>query len=113
MNPSVAAALERHRTGQRYDQNGHDVAEHDAALAHAFAEGGFHWRDGIFFKRLPDGAVRLRRFTDFNYSPTYEDAIIPPNEWASIVCSVSKEGETGARWNAAQDFHGREAEQND
>lgn len=71
-------------------------------------EGGFHWRNDIYFKRLPDGVVRVRRFEFFNGTPHAKDWIIPAAEWASIVCSVSADGETGARWNAAQDFHGRQ-----
>jgi hypothetical protein len=78
------------------------------ALNKARDEGGFHWRDNIFFKRLEDGSVRVRHFMEWNYCPNFKDWIIPPNEWASIVCSVSKEGETAKRWDAAQDFHGRE-----
>jgi len=68
---------------------------------------GFHWRNDVYFKRLEDGSVRVRRFEWFNGAPHPKDWVIPANEWASVVCSVSQLGETGERWNAAQDFHGR------
>ena len=78
--------------------------------------GAFHWRDNWFFKRQPDGSVAVMHKTDsylgkrnclqkddYYLSP---ELSIPQNEWASIVCSVSKEGETAERWEAALDFHG-------
>lgn len=66
---------------------------------------GFHWRDNWFFGRMPDGSVRVARIT----ADRVTEIVIPAPEWASIVCSVSSEHETGERWNAAQDFHGRPA----
>ena len=60
----------------------------------------YHWRDGWRFKRMEDGSVRI-------VHPTHAGATIPPNEWASIVCAVSQQGEDNERWTAAQDFHGR------
>jgi hypothetical protein len=73
--------------------------------------GAFHWRDNWFFKRQPDGSVAVMRKqmfykedNDYYLSP---ELSIPSNEWASIVCSVSEDGETSERWDAAQDFHGR------
>ena len=63
---------------------------------------GFHWRDGWFFHRQPDGSVRVMH----RETPTSEwlksDITIPAMEWASIVCSVSANGETGERWNDAR-----------
>lgn len=64
-------------------------------------EKGFHWRDGWNFCRQSDGSVHVVRDGMANI-------VIPPKEWASIVCAVSEDGETNARWNAAQDFHGRD-----
>jgi hypothetical protein len=69
---------------------------------------GFHWRDDWYFKRLVDGSVNIIHFhrgPSFSYID--KDLVIPSNEWASIVCSVSRDGETSERWNASQDFHGR------
>ena len=68
---------------------------------------GFHWRDETYFKRDDKGGVEVKYIESFNNHPQVRGWRIPPNEWASIVCSVSKDGETGDRWNAAQDFHGR------
>jgi len=68
------------------------------------AQTGFHWRDGRFFKRMEGGSVRVSHVNGESLQSQY---VIPAAEWASIVCSVSAEGETDGRWNAAQDFHGR------
>lgn len=92
-------ALARHKNG--------NPSEYDEAVQAAYG-GGFHWRHNVFFKRLDDGTVRVRHWTDFNGTPQWVDWVIPAPEWASIVCSVSAEGETRERWDAAQDFHGRE-----
>ncbi|WP_036010808.1 hypothetical protein [Bradyrhizobium yuanmingense] len=82
----------------------------DEARRHANAlnapPAAFHWRNGLFFRRGPDGGVEIvRGGTD--HASAELIASIPVPEWASIVCSVSVGGETGERWNAAQDFHGR------
>lgn len=76
----------------------------------AFDRSGFHWRNGHYFKRLIGGEVLVVKCADDGRSDRIEwHQTIPPTEWASIVCSVSAEGETSDRWNAAQDFHGRES----
>lgn len=67
--------------------------------------GAFHWRGGLFFKREPDGSVQI--FRSANDTDIFVIASIPAPEWASVVCSVSREGETGERWDAAQMFHGK------
>lgn len=68
---------------------------------------GFHWRDGWYFRRLTNGAVEVIKTVDPRSDDPEIRIEIPSEEWASIVCSVSAHGETGERWNAAQDFHGR------
>ena len=75
----------------------------------------FHWAYGWYFSRLPDGSVEAWNHGDFEKpDPNHVSGdgrttlVIPATEWASIVCWVSKEGETSARWEQAQDFHGRE-----
>ena len=58
-----------------------------------------------------DGSVRVMHSAEMPMTGEeylHPDLTIPPNEWASIVCSVSAGGETGERWEASQDFHGRE-----
>ena len=69
----------------------------------------FHWRDGWFFNRQPDGSVRIMHRETTASEWLREDITIDALSWASIVCSVSSDGETSDRWNAAQDFHGRAA----
>ncbi|AZO45913.1 hypothetical protein EJ076_34940 [Mesorhizobium sp. M7D.F.Ca.US.005.01.1.1] len=85
----------------------------DQALMDAYNDGGFHWANGLFFKRMPDGSVRLRIFRPISSDPhapwTWEDQNIDPASWASIVCSVSEGGETRDRWKAFSGFHGAEA----
>jgi hypothetical protein len=65
----------------------------DQALMDAYNDGGFHWQNATFFKRMPDGAVRLRTFRRLTSDPhshwTWEDRTIDAKSWASIVCSVS------------------------
>lgn len=72
--------------------------------------GAFHWRDNWFFKRNLDGSVNIMHKTLSHHGDEYylsPELSVPSNEWASIVCSVSADGETSERWDAAQDFHGR------
>jgi hypothetical protein len=68
----------------------------------------FHLRDGWYFRREENGAVRImhRETPTSHYLST--DLTIPAEGWASIVCSVSIDGETGERWQAALEFHGAE-----
>lgn len=89
-------------------QSADKAREYEAAALEAQA--GFHWRDGWFARRLDDGAVRLCKVAP---APRHlgiqkwitEDLRIPPNEWASIVASVSVRGEDGDTWRAALAFH--------
>jgi hypothetical protein len=103
----VLAAWQRADTNAPHIPGTIDTREWDTHLAKVRDEAGFHWRYGIFFKRLTDGTVRETRFVSWNYSPNYTVSDIPATEWASIVCSVSDGGETSERWNVAQDFHGK------
>jgi len=82
--------------------------ERDLAIVAARKDGGFHWKFDTYFKRLPNGGVRIRTWQEGHDGyPIYADRIIDAPAWASIVCSVSADGETADRWNTAQDFHGR------
>lgn len=72
----------------------------------------FHWRNGWYWTRLADGSVEVRNHGDFDkHSPNCAPGdgrvtlIIPPNEWASIVASVSKDGETSESYNGTLAFH--------
>lgn len=110
--PKCQDALEKAKAGytkeqeQRRAQDIKREEERRAEEARAcdLAEAGaFHWRDGWFFKRLSDGSVRVMRRERPNYFAV--DITIPATAWASIVCSVSALGATGAQWKAALDFH--------
>ena len=71
------------------------------------ASDGFHNRDGWYFARISDdGQVRIRkRATARDDAGIVAEIVIPENEWASIVASVSRGGETGASWQFVRDFH--------
>lgn len=66
--------------------------------------GIFHWRDGWYFKRGADGTVVMRHDSKETHRPDAE-ALIPPNEWASIVASVCASGETAETYDAATRLH--------
>ena len=63
----------------------------------------FHWRDGWFFQRTKLGAVLV------TVPNGQGQKVIPPNEWASIVAHVSRQGENGESFKQALDFHGETA----
>lgn len=73
----------------------------------------FHWRDNIYFERLENGSVRIRKFTatpnfesvDWQYQPTEFDITIPGLEWCSIIATVSGDGETTEKYYAAIEYH--------
>lgn len=61
----------------------------------------YHWRDEWMFERGDDGNVIIH-----NTRLLERHLVIPPNEWASIIASVSAKGETGEQFSAAEAFHG-------
>lgn len=68
--------------------------------------GGFHWSQGWFFTRRDSGAVQIRRYADSREgTEPVMDITIPCAEWASIVASVSRSGETAGAYNAAIRLH--------
>lgn len=71
--------------------------------------GEFHNRDGWYFKRMEDGAVRIRKTMSPHVdSATEHEHVIPPNEWASILAHTSggyASGDTAVAWDNAQRFH--------
>jgi len=78
----------------------------DAREQHA-TRGGFHSHDGWFFQRIPDGKVRIRQHAQQGASnQVLAEVVMSAHEWASIVCSVSHDGEDGERWKRALQFHG-------
>lgn len=103
LNEAIAESKRQEEARRVADQN-RQAAEREERLRRADeAKTGFHWRDNWFFKRMPDASVRVSQVT----GEWFTQLEIPANEWASIVCSVSVHGETGERWEASQDFHGR------
>ena len=74
----------------------------------------FHSKNGLFFCRLNDsGEVRIiktrdGKMPDPDTNPPESAVTLTENEWASVVCSVSKGGEDHARWMRARRFHGTE-----
>lgn len=81
----------------------------------------FHSRNGLFFQATGQGNVAIVATNDgkapFSRSAPDSDKVetnivcnvtLPENEWASVVCSVSKDGEDATRWNMARRFHGTE-----
>lgn len=72
------------------------------------ATGVYHWRDGVHFGRDADGTVSIFKF-DPNAQPgsrgTLFEMLIPPSDWASIVASVSRQGDTGPAYGIAKALH--------
>jgi hypothetical protein len=69
----------------------------------------FHWKDGWFFERLPNGSVMITKRKDGGLeSPIITREVIPPEEWASVVASVSKHGDFNPYYQQALDFHNGE-----
>lgn len=66
----------------------------------------FHLKEGWFFERLSDGSVMVTKRKDAGLeSPIISRIIVPPEEWASVVASVSAGNEFNGRWKQALDFH--------
>ena len=62
---------------------------------------GFHARDGWYFQRQTDGSVKISAAVQ----RCTEQLVIDPDTWASIVASVSAQGETSVRFQRAREFH--------
>lgn len=80
----------------------------------------YHARDGLYFQRLPSGAVRLaqlypgadperiEKVPEMQEPPADLAALwyeILPSEWASLVAAVSAPGETGLTQALAEALH--------
>lgn len=76
----------------------------------------FHWSDNLFFGRKSDGSVRVLKLAPgITEWPNIEapakgdvllDVVIPAVQWASIIASASKTGETRESYQQAVAFHG-------
>lgn len=67
---------------------------------------GFHSHDGWFWKRLPDGSVRVRFHGNPPASEPALEHIVDASSWASIVASVCLEGENSVSFREAERLHG-------
>ncbi len=68
----------------------------------------FHYKDGWFFERNPDGSVRVLKMSDATgQAVKVSEANIDPDAWASIVSFVSAEGDRFSPevWGAVKEFH--------
>lgn len=74
----------------------------------------FHWKDGWYFERITEPNPQRYGWVRITHIPQIQDADgipdveieIPPNSWASIVASVSPDGETGFTFGLAKALHG-------
>ena len=67
----------------------------------------FHWHDGLHFERLVDGTVRI--FRQMPEQAATEIALIPADEWPSIVASVAaSSGDLAETFRAAKLVHAGE-----
>lgn len=64
------------------------------------AQSKYHWKDGIYFERYPDGSVHI-----FSSKRDFEDMEIPPDEWSSIVAFLSIKGDNAITVDQAFKFH--------
>jgi len=70
----------------------------------------FHWKDNWFFERREDGSVRIYH-EDLEADQEgglveYDVCLdIDADSWASIIASVSAQGETAKSFQEARNFH--------
>ncbi len=66
----------------------------------------FHFKDGWFFERNPDGSVRVLKMSDATgQAAKVSETDIDPDAWASIVSFVSAEKNASVAWSAVKEFH--------
>jgi hypothetical protein len=78
----------------------------------------FHAKDGWFFERLEDGSVRIVKTDDGREpwgDPTWvstertsnvqQEAILPPETWASVIASLSPDREQNGSYDLALLLH--------
>lgn len=66
---------------------------------------GFHAHSGWFFRREPDGSVRILA-PDSLGPGAQQTVVLDAGTWASVVASVSASGEDGTTFRAAERLHG-------
>lgn len=74
---------------------------------------GFHVRDGWFFRRLDGGQVHVYHVpgpsVGVHPPVVHVEITMQPEEWASVMASVSHRGETLETWKEALSFHQEDA----
>lgn len=76
----------------------------------------FHIRDNFYVGRRADGSVRIVKFKGGKapkHTPVIDkpvhgavfDILLGPHEWASVIATVSHEGETAGKYLEALKFH--------
>lgn len=63
----------------------------------AITHEGFHAKDGWYFERQDDGSVKISAAVD----RSTEVITLDPSTWASIIASMSTEGETSQTYQRA------------
>ena len=67
---------------------------------------GFHVQDGLVFKRLLDGSVRIQKHADAKEdSPITTEFVIDKRVWCSVIAQMSAGSEIDNRFYAAEAFH--------
>jgi hypothetical protein len=82
-----------------------DVASVEDGHVALSEEGGFHSQDGLFFRRLDDGRVRVSVVEFAPVRRAIFSTVLAPDVWASIAASVSHRDETFATWDEARRYH--------
>lgn len=63
----------------------------------------FHLKDGWYFERISQGAVRIYHL---GYTGLMDRGIVADaDSWASIMASVSAQGDTAESFQEARNFH--------
>lgn len=66
----------------------------------------FHAKEGLTFGRRKDGSVWIvKRASAREDSEIVMDITLDADMWCSVIASVSKIGETSAKFDEAQQFH--------
>lgn len=70
-------------------------------------EKGFHFRNGLYFRRNEDRSVTIKQMKRNHVDETEAsfEVTIDENSWASIISTVSNGGETSDRFYKALQWH--------
>jgi hypothetical protein len=68
---------------------------------------GFHYKDGLYVRRNKDHSVTIKQMKRNHVDETEAlfEVTIDENGWASIIASVSKDGEGDGRFYKALEWH--------